>query len=104
MTKKPNPFESFLAEPAPEPTTPASIVGTATPAAARKRPGRPPKSEKDNVQTTTIRLDAEDHLAVRQLALRDKQTMNGLIFAALKAYCESRGVRLAGKANESTNS
>lgn len=97
MTKKPNTLESFFAPAAPS-------VPIASPApAARKRPGRPPKLEKDNVQSTTIRLTAEDHLAVRQLALRDKQTMNGLIFVALKAYCESRGVRLTGS-GEVTNS
>ncbi len=96
MSKKPNPFEDLMND-APA----APVVAKAAPApvatAKRKGPGRPPKAVKETVQTTTIRLDPDDHLAVRQLALRDKQTMNELIFVALQKYCDSRGVRLTGK-------
>ncbi len=96
MSKKTNPFENLMNEP-----VPAQVVEKTAPAAVatekRKGPGRPPKAVKDTVQTTTIRLDPDDHLAVRQLALRDKQTMNELIFVALQKYCDSRGVRLTGK-------
>lgn len=96
MSKKPNPFENLMNEP-----VTAQVVEKPAPAAVatekRKGPGRPPKAVKETVQTTTIRLDPDDHLAVRQLALRDKQTMNELIFVALQKYCDSRGVRLTGK-------
>lgn len=98
MSKKPNPFENLMADEAT-----AQVVEKPTPAPVavakekRKGPGRPPKASKEVVQTTTIRLDPDDHLAVRQLALRDKMTMNELIFVALQKYCDSRGVRLAGK-------
>lgn len=100
MSKKPNPFENLMAD---APAT--AVVEKVAPAPAKAEPvstekrkaGRPPKAEKEVVQTTTIRLDPDDHLAVRQLALRDKQTMNELIFVALRQYCDARGVRLTGK-------
>lgn len=74
----------------------AEVAGPAT-EKLRKRPGRPKKEKKPEVQTTTIRLDPDDHLAIRQLALRDKQTMNELVFIALKEYSGRRGVKLNGK-------
>jgi|GEM_PF-2111263 len=68
-----------------------------TPAVKPKRgPGRPKKEVKTEVQTTTIRLDPDDHLAVRTLALRDKMKMNELVFVALKDYCQKRGIKLHG--------
>lgn len=98
MSKKPNPFEDLMAD---APAAPIVAKASPSPVATQKRkgPGRPPKASKEVVQTTTIRLDPDDHLAVRQLALRDKQTMNELIFVALQKYCDSRGVRLTGKAS-----
>jgi predicted HicB family RNase H-like nuclease len=98
MSKK-NPFENLMSDPAPAvPAVEKATPAKAGPVAAkRKGPGRPPKDAKEVVQTTTIRLDPDDHLAVRQLALRDRQTMNELIFVALKQYCDNRGVRLTGK-------
>ena len=95
MSKK-NVFENLMSD---APATPVVAKAAPAPVAKEKRkgPGRPPKAVKEAVQTTTIRLDPDDHLSVRQLALRDKQTMNELIFVALKQYCDSRGVRLAGK-------
>jgi hypothetical protein len=97
MSKK-NPFENLMTDPAPA----APVVVKAAPApvataTGKRKAGRPPKTAKEVVQTTTIRLDPDDHLSVRQLALRDKMTMNELIFVALKQYCDSRGVRLTGK-------
>lgn len=99
MSKKPNPFENLMSDPAP--AAPVVVKAAPAPVATEKRkgPGRPPKAVKETVQTTTIRLDPDDHLAVRQLALRDRQTMNELIFVALQQYCDSRGVRLTGKAS-----
>lgn len=98
MSKKPNPFENLMSDPAP--AAPVVVKAAPAPVATEKRkgPGRPPKAVKETVQTTTIRLDPDDHLAVRQLALRDRQTMNELIFVALQQYCDSRGVKLTGKA------
>lgn len=98
MSKKPNPFEDLMTD---APAAPVVAKAAPAPVATQKRkgPGRPPKASKEVVQTTTIRLDPDDHLAVRQLALRDKQTMNELIFVALQKYCDSRGVRLTGKAS-----
>jgi predicted HicB family RNase H-like nuclease len=95
MSKK-NIFENLMTD---SPAVAVIEKVTSTPVAKeeRKGPGRPPKAEKELVQSTTIRLDPDDHLAVRQLALRDKQTMNELIFIALKKYCDGRGVRLSGK-------
>lgn len=99
MSKKPNPFENLMTDPAPATTVVAKAEPAPVATQKRKGPGRPPKAVKETVQTTTIRLDPDDHLAVRQLALRDKQTMNELVFVALQEYCDKRGVRLTGKAS-----
>lgn len=80
-----------------EAPAPAPVVQPLLDASPVKRgPGRPKKPKKPEVQTTTIRLDPDDHLAVRQLALRDKMAMNELVFVALKDYCSRRGVKLQG--------
>lgn len=77
---------------APEPTTaPISAVEWA-PAPPRGR-GRP-RVRTEAPQTTTIRLSADNHQKVRQLALRDRLPMNTLVLTALVDYCERRGVRL----------
>lgn len=78
----------------PEPTPATAPVIEATP--AKRGPGRPPKPKKQESKPTTIRLDPDDHLAVRQLALRDDMPMNKLVFVALKDYCARRGVKLQG--------
>lgn len=93
-----NAMAKFLkpAVPVAEPAhTPPAPVATPTPLVKRGR-GRPKKESKPDVQTTTIRLDPDDHLAVRQLALRDRMKMNELVFVALKEYCARRGVKLQG--------
>ena len=96
---KPNMMSAFLqgrSKETPDKTTKvAEVAGPAT-EKLKKVPGRPKKEKKPEVQTTTIRLDPDDHLAVRQLALRDKQTMNELVFVALKEYSARRGIKLNG--------
>lgn len=102
MNAKKNPFENLMTEDAPvqkavlQPV-PKTAIDPVQP--VRRGPGRPPKVQKDETQSTTIRLDPQDHLAVRQLALRDGLTMNDLVFLALKKHCEARGVNLQGKAS-----
>jgi predicted HicB family RNase H-like nuclease len=95
MSKK-NIFENLMSN-SPDVAVIEKVTTKLVPKEERKGPGRPPKAEKELVQSTTIRLDPDDHQAVRQLALRDRQTMNELIFIALKNYCDGRGVRLSGK-------
>ena len=87
MTKsKSNAFaDLMLDEPA---HTPAEKPVPAEKPPVKQGRGRP-------IQVTTVRLDADDHLAVRTLALRDSMTMNELIQAALRDYCHKRGVRLS---------
>lgn len=81
-----------------EASTPAPVVPLAAENQQTKRGvGRPKNTKKTEVQTTTIRLDPDDHLAVRQLALRDRMAMNELVFVALKDYCARRGVKLEGQ-------
>ena len=94
MTKsKSNAFaDLMLDEPTPAPAV--APVQTEPPPVKQGR-GRPKKVTKGEVQVTTVRLDADDHLAVRTLALRDSMTMNELIQAALRDYCHKRGVRLS---------
>lgn len=57
--------------------------------------GRPKKPVKGDIQMTTIRLDADDHLTIRTLALRDGMTMNELIQTALRDYCQKRGIKFS---------
>jgi hypothetical protein len=94
MTKsKSNAFaDLMLDEPA---HTPAEKPVPAEKPPVKQGRGRPKKVTKGEVQVTTVRLDADDHLAVRTLALRDSMTMNELIQAALRDYCHKRGVRLS---------
>lgn len=89
-----NQSRSKTEAPAPTPK-PVEVAATEAP---KRRAGRPKKETKAEVQPTTIRLDTDDHLAVRTLALRDKMPMNILIFTALKEYCNKRGVKLHGAA------
>lgn len=102
MNAKKNPFENLMTDDAPvqkavlQPVQ-KPVIDAVPP--VRRGPGRPPKVQKDETQSTTIRLDPQDHLAVRQLALRDGLTMNDLVFLALKKHCEARGVNLQGKAS-----
>ena len=86
-----NAFADLMSDPAPEDleTQPAE-----NPAVKQGR-GRPKKPVKGDVQMTTIRLDADAHLAIRTLALRDGMTMNQLIETALRDYCHKRGVRIS---------
>lgn len=93
-----NMMARFLKPAAPvEAPTPAPVVPPTTENQQVKRGvGRPKNTKKTEVQTTTIRLDPDDHLAVRQLALRDRMAMNELVFVALKDYCARRGVKLEG--------
>ena len=106
-TAKPNRFSQFAkpkvaeqpaalapVKPAAEPK-PVSVEPATPP--AKRGPGRPKRVEpKPDLQMTTIRLDPDDHLAVRTLALRDKMKMNELVFVALKDYCAKRGIKLQG--------
>lgn len=93
---KANPFASTMSE---EPTPQTSPVVVQQPESEAPAPevkrgrGRPAGPQKDT-QPTTLRLHPDDHLEVKQLALRDKRQMNDLIYEALKLYCKSRGVQL----------
>lgn len=92
-----NKMMAFLDKP--KEAEPVATPAVATPQAVmpvKRGPGRPKQEVKAEVQTTTIRLNPDDHLAVRQLALRDGQKMNELVFVALKEYCSRRGVKLQG--------
>lgn len=94
---KANPFASTMEDEAPKP--PEVVLQpepkAAPPAApeAKRGRGRPAGPTKET-QPTTLRLHPDDHLAVKQLALRDKRQMNDLIYEALRLYCKSRGVQL----------
>ena len=85
-----NAFADLMSDPKPE--APATQP-TEKPPVKRGR-GRPKKAVKGDVQMTTIRLDADAHVAIRTLALRDGMTMNQLIETALRDYCHKRGVRI----------
>ena len=74
---------------------PAAPAPARDPGAPRKR-GRPPKPENEQLQSTTLRLDPEDHATLRSLAFRDRTTLNDLIYRALADYCEGRSVRFKG--------
>jgi len=89
MMKK-NAFADLMTD---QPPTVASAVEPERPPLNRGR-GRPRTPRKGDIQVTTIRLDADDHLAVRTLALRDGMTMNELIQVALRDYCQKRGVKI----------
>lgn len=90
MTKK-NAFADLMTD---QPASEAPAVKPEKPAVKQGR-GRPKKAVKGDVQMTTIRLDADAHLAIRTLALRDGMTMNQLIETALRDYCHKRGVRIS---------
>jgi predicted HicB family RNase H-like nuclease len=95
MSKASNPFDSFVKNK--EKLTAAADQSLIDEVKSVKRgAGRPKKAEKQQVQITTIRLDPDDHLEVRQLALRKKMAMNELVFVALQAYCKTQGVLLKG--------
>lgn len=92
MTKSKNAFAGLMLD---EPTPAPAVAPVQTePPPVKQGRGRPKKVTKE-VQVTTVRLDADDHLAVRTLALRDGITMNDLIKYALRDYCHKRGVRLS---------
>lgn len=93
MTKSKNAFAGLMLD---EPTPAPAVAPVPTePPPVKQGRGRPKKATKGEVQVTTVRLDADDHLAVRTLALRDGITMNDLIKSALRDYCHKRGVRLS---------
>ncbi|XPJ79408.1 hypothetical protein ACNSPR_31135 [Klebsiella pneumoniae] len=62
-------------------------------ASANRQRGRPRKADAEDIQSTTVRLNSDDHTALRMLALRDKKSMNDVIITALAEYCEKRSVR-----------
>jgi hypothetical protein len=92
---KANPFADIMNDtPAEKPMAPPPAAKKPTPEPEVKRGrGRPAGPQKDT-QPTTLRLHPDDHLEVKQLALRDKQQMNDLIYEALRLYCKTRGVTL----------
>ena len=84
-------------------TAVASAKATETPEkkeAAGEHPkrgrGRPPKSPHDIAKQTAIRLDPDDLKKVKKLAVDDGMTFNRVVYLALEAYCETRGVKLIG--------
>ena len=79
-----------------EPVATPTVAAPSSEIPPKRGPGRPKQEVKAEIQTTTIRLNPDDHLAVRQLALRDGQKMNELVFVALKEYCAGRGIKLQG--------
>lgn len=91
MTKK-NAFADLMTD-QPAPEAPATKPAEKPP--VKQGRGRPKKTVKGDVQMTTIRLDADAHLAIRTLALRDGMTMNQLIETALRDYCHKRGVKIS---------
>lgn len=62
----------------------------------RRGRGRPPKSPHDIAKQTAIRLDPDDLKKVKKLAIDDGMTFNRVVYRALEAYCETRGVKLIG--------
>lgn len=62
----------------------------------RRGRGRPPKSPNDIAKQTAIRLDPDDLKKVKKLAIDDGMTFNRVVYRALEAYCETRGVKLIG--------
>ncbi len=88
---------------------PATVVASATaveipeakdaaanPSPIRRGRGRPPKSPQDIAKQTAIRLDPDDLKKVKKLAVDDGMTFNRVVYLALEAYCETRGVKLIG--------
>lgn len=84
-----NAFANILAMP----VNPVTAVVPAAETPEKVGRGRP-KARSETPQTTTIRLSQDNHMRVRQLALRDRVPMNTLILTALSEYCKSRGVTL----------
>ena len=62
--------------------------------------GRPPKSPQDIAKQTAIRLDPDDLKKVKKLAVDDGMTFNRVVYLALEAYCETRGVKLLGSSKK----
>ena len=51
-------------------------------------------------QTIAIRLDPDDLKKVKKLAVDDGMTFNRVVYLALEAYCETRGVKLLGSSKK----
>ena len=76
--------------------TPEAKDAAANPSPIRRGRGRPPKSPQDIAKQTAIRLDPDDLKKVKKLAVDDGMTFNRVVYRALEAYCETRGVKLTG--------
>lgn len=51
----------------------------------------------DDLIQTSFRVTIENHRKLRELAIHDGVSMNDLVVEALRAYCDSRGVRFKRK-------
>ena len=80
--------------------TPENKDAAAAPPSIRRGRGRPPKSPYDLAKQTAIRLDPDDLKKVKKLAVDDGMTFNRVVYLALEAYCETRGVKLIGASNK----
>lgn len=99
MSKKVPTMADFVGTPseAPSPIQSAEPAKKAVSAEApRKSPGRPKKAADDLAKQTAIRLDPEDLRRIKKLAIDDTMTFNRVVYRALEAYCETRGVKLIG--------
>lgn len=76
--------------------TPEAKDAAANPSLIRRGRGRPPKPPQDIAKQTAIRLDPDDLKKVKKLAVDDGMTFNRVVYLALEAYCETRGVKLIG--------
>jgi len=85
-----NAFANILAMP----VTPTPVVSPQSETQQVKVGRGRPKARAETPQATTVRLSQDNHMKVRQLALRDRIAMNTLIHTALSEYCQRRGVKL----------
>ena len=99
MSKKPQmDMAAFLGSAAPSTShTPVpAVVQQVVSEAPKRAPGRPKKAADDIAKQTAIRLDPDDLKKVKKLAVDDGMTFNRVVYLALEAYCETRGVKLLG--------
>lgn len=88
MTTKPNALSAFIND-TPTSPVPEKIAGKAK--AASKAEGQSAAGK-----SFPFRLTDDDHRALKMLAVRDGTSMQAMIFEAVKAHAEARGVKLKG--------
>ena len=89
-----NRFALVLAE-----DPPAAETEVQTPLLVRLPPkprgrGRPKKVQEVEKSSTILRMTADTHYKLKQLALHDGLTLNELVLKSLREHCAGRGVEI----------